>query len=54
MADNYDDYSKEQLLRLLRERDRRPNFGLVAWGIIFLQPQVAITLSYRQPESPSK
>ena len=29
MADNYDDYSKEQLLRLLRERDRRPNFGLV-------------------------
>lgn len=29
MSDNYDDYSKEQLLRLLRERDRRPNFGLV-------------------------
>jgi adenine-specific DNA-methyltransferase len=29
MADNYEDYSKEQLLRLLRERDRRPNFGLV-------------------------
>ena len=29
MADNYDDYSKEQLLRLLSERDRRPNFGLV-------------------------
>ncbi|MDQ1314926.1 MAG: adenine-specific DNA-methyltransferase [Pseudomonadota bacterium] len=29
MADNYDDYSREQLLRLLRERDRRPNFGLV-------------------------
>lgn len=29
MADNCDDYSKEQLLRLLRERDRRPNFGLV-------------------------
>jgi adenine-specific DNA-methyltransferase len=29
MADNYDDYSKEQLLHLLRERDRRPNFGLV-------------------------
>lgn len=29
MADNYDDYSKEQLLRLLRERDRRPQFGLV-------------------------
>jgi hypothetical protein len=23
-------------------------------GNIFLQPQVAITLSYRQPESPSK
>lgn len=32
MADNYDDYSREQLLRLLRERDRRPNFGLV--GIV--------------------
>lgn len=29
MADNYDDYSKEQLVRLLRERDRRPNFGLL-------------------------
>ncbi len=29
MADNYDDYSREQLMRLLRERDRRPNFGLV-------------------------
>ena len=23
MADNYEDYSREQLLRLLRERDRR-------------------------------
>jgi adenine-specific DNA-methyltransferase len=29
MADNYDDYSREQLLRLLRERDRRPRFGLL-------------------------
>jgi adenine-specific DNA-methyltransferase len=29
MADNYDDYSRDQLLHLLRERDRRPNFGLV-------------------------
>lgn len=29
MTDNYDDYSKDQLLRLLRERDRRPRFGLV-------------------------
>ena len=29
MADNYHDYSKDQLVRLLRERDRRPNFGLV-------------------------
>lgn len=29
MADNYDDYSKEQLLRLLRERDRTASFGLV-------------------------
>ena len=29
MADNYDDYSREQLLRLIRERDRAPRFGLV-------------------------
>ncbi len=29
MADNYDDYTKDQLLRLLRERDRKPKFGLV-------------------------
>jgi len=29
MADRYDEYSKDQLVRLLRERDRRPRFGLV-------------------------
>ncbi len=29
MADNYEQYSKEELLRLLRERDRKPKFGLV-------------------------
>ncbi|MEQ1527428.1 MAG: site-specific DNA-methyltransferase [Gallionella sp.] len=29
VADNYDQYSKEELLRLLRERDRKPRFGLV-------------------------
>ncbi|NWA85069.1 site-specific DNA-methyltransferase [Pseudomonas sp. D2002] len=29
MADNYDDYSREQLLRLIRERDRAPRLGLV-------------------------
>ncbi len=29
MADHYDDYSREQLMRLLRELDRRPHFGLV-------------------------
>ncbi len=29
MTDHYDDYSRDQLLRLLRERDRRPRFGLV-------------------------
>ena len=29
MADHYDDYLREQLMRLLRERDRRPRFGLV-------------------------
>jgi adenine-specific DNA-methyltransferase len=29
MADNYDDYSREELLRELRLRDRRPHFGLV-------------------------
>lgn len=29
MADNYEQYSREELLRLLRERDRKPKFGLV-------------------------
>ena len=29
MADNYDDYSREDLLRELRLRDRRPRFGLI-------------------------
>jgi len=29
VADNYDHYSKEELLRLIRERDRKPKFGLV-------------------------
>ena len=29
MTDNYDQYSREELLRLLRERDRKPKFGLV-------------------------
>ncbi len=29
MSDNYDQYSREELLRLLRERDRKPRFGLV-------------------------
>ncbi|HMY66941.1 MAG TPA: hypothetical protein PL163_09830, partial [Leptospiraceae bacterium] len=29
MADNYDDYDREELIQLLRERDRRPRFGLV-------------------------
>lgn len=29
VADNYDYYSREELLRLLRERDRKPKFGLV-------------------------
>ena len=29
MADNYDDYTRDHLLRLLRERDRKPKFGLV-------------------------
>jgi adenine-specific DNA-methyltransferase len=29
MADNYDDYSREELLRELRLSDRRPRFGLV-------------------------
>ena len=28
MADKYDQYTKDELLRLLRERDRRPRFGL--------------------------
>ena len=29
MADNYEQYSREELVRLLRERDRKPKFGLV-------------------------
>lgn len=29
MPDNYDDYDREELIKLLRERDRRPRFGLV-------------------------
>ena len=29
MTDNYEQYSREELLRLLRERDRKPKFGLV-------------------------
>lgn len=29
MADTYDDYSREELIRELRLRDRRPRFGLV-------------------------
>jgi adenine-specific DNA-methyltransferase len=29
MTDHYDDYSREELIRELRQRDRRPHFGLV-------------------------
>lgn len=29
MTDRYDDYSREELIRELRQRDRRPHFGLV-------------------------
>lgn len=29
MRDKYEEYSREELLRLLRERDRKPRFGLV-------------------------
>ncbi|MFZ1640806.1 MAG: site-specific DNA-methyltransferase [Candidatus Contendobacter sp.] len=29
MTDRYDDYTREELIRLLRERDRKPKFGLV-------------------------
>ncbi|RFC41198.1 MAG: hypothetical protein DID89_2727546136 [Candidatus Nitrotoga sp. CP45] len=29
VADNYDQYSKEELLRLLHERDHKPKVGLV-------------------------
>jgi adenine-specific DNA-methyltransferase len=29
MHDKYEEYSREELLRLLRERDRKPRFGLV-------------------------
>ena len=29
MADKYEQYTQEELIRLLRERDRKPRFGLV-------------------------
>lgn len=29
MPDKYEEYSRDELLRLLRERDRKPRFGLV-------------------------
>lgn len=29
MPDHYDDYTRDELIRLLRERDRKPKFGLV-------------------------
>lgn len=29
MTDKYDDYSREDLIRLIRERDRKPKFGLL-------------------------
>ena len=29
MADHYEDYTREQLMRRLREHDKRPRFGLV-------------------------
>ena len=29
MTDRYDDYTRDELIRELRQRDRRPRFGLV-------------------------
>lgn len=29
MADPYDEYTRDELIRLLHERDRRPRFGLL-------------------------
>jgi len=29
MTDKYDDYSREDLIRLIRARDRKPKFGLL-------------------------
>lgn len=29
MADHYEDYNREQLMRMVCERDKRPSFGLV-------------------------
>ncbi|MFZ4702473.1 MAG: hypothetical protein ACOYMG_20710 [Candidatus Methylumidiphilus sp.] len=29
MADNYETYTHDELVRMLRERDRKPKFGLV-------------------------
>ena len=28
MADNYDDYDRDELIKALRRRDRKPRFGL--------------------------
>jgi hypothetical protein len=29
MADHYEDFTREQLMRMVCERDKRPRFGLV-------------------------
>lgn len=39
MADTYDDYSREQLVRLLRERDRRPICTFVRYNAGRFQDQ---------------
>lgn len=47
MADNYDDYSRDQLLRLLRERDRNqaPRLGLV-WERDAIDHEVAVNQDF--------
>jgi hypothetical protein len=55
MADNYEDYTCEQLVRLLRERDKRPRFHLYGVSVAsdqsfhFCMTTLCSLLSTRNP-----
>lgn len=53
MADHYDDYTHEELIRLLRERDRKPKFGLV-WERDEIEHEKAITVLWWHRNEPRK